>query len=1235
MPRKQYRADLAAASTVPDYGHITAVGSGEDDGDCTFLFTEPSNGKRSQVTANVDTSEYPSSHNYQFYAADDASEAVANALQNCPPLSGRPLQEALLLLSAYLVTQTATGGIHDLININEDSDVDTPDSQAFPDHSEDDTEEGENEDWALEDDDFTEATGLTNRGSLSGADMDIQDSDESLLRARADLRAVKAAGFKVGVLGKLSQGNACYVSVACRISKLGISEEAQDAWMLGSSEYLILLLYFPHGYRSLEFFESIDYQNGRSRLTMGIGIGDTYKPRSVAEAQRAFCASSDNNENYNTSADGNKGFRECFISKPLSDLLNERLTTIMKYRLAMAFPWGGAERYYKDNIGASRFAGDYANAQYAAPEVNPPGLPSIVFQDEITTPKTTEELSFPLAAMQFLLRHFVRCTDFCLVCHSPLASEIEAIKPYVCDTPLCLYQYMDLGFGPSIEHEIISQPYVVDILVSFCYASAFSTNLSSYPDGLDIDVPDPSKAIGGATAATQGQVHAYHAPPPPTIDPAKKENRTLADLTQLSAQFDNTLLELLFADAREKCPLKHGQWIVMNPDHLPDESWHCKVIETHLFPVVRVTEPVIIRLGEDPKVDEEEKGRLSGWTKVHLHAYDRKIGSLGKEDMCTIIMMLLELLPTVREMKTYLESKPGATLSQWKGRISKAALGVLRWIIASNRSCIMQVDRLDEDATSSKKPEERVAGLSGWLQFRFAMGAPDKEQRFITSIASETGGSQHPTLFAWHGSPMQNWHSIIREGLHFGKTSHGRAYGHGCYHAKDFGTSGGYSGIGYGARSGTRTPGTWSKSILKIGQAIALSEIVNAPEKYVSNIPYYVVAQLDWIQTRYLFVHPEGQLDVKEVPITGGAFEQDPARTPTGPNHQKIQLPLSAIPKSRRKATIHSGAAGAVEDSPIASPRSKRPAKGTGVGWNKVAKLTSDAMKTVTGRDRLSSTYTSDDDAASVDTEPEDLKMLLEPPEDMRRRPAIPPPDRLRFVEFPSEPCTPFHVKAITNLPLTPSPTYATNQATKRLQKDFRTLLATQEKHIQAGTLSDLGFYVDPNHITANDNLYQWIAELHSFPLTLPLAQDLQKVGMQSVVLEIRFHATYPMSPPFVRVVRPRFLPFASGGGGHVTLGGSICAQLLTNDGWTVVSDMESVFLQIRMAIMSLEPKPARIESVVHGARGGRGIDYGVGEAVNAFKRVCAVHGWKVPEGLNEIAAAAVPGQMDGLGVGP
>jgi ubiquitin-conjugating enzyme E2 Q len=54
---------------------------------------------------------------------------------------------------------------------------------------------------------------------------------------------------------------------------------------------------------------------------------------------------------------------------------------------------------------------------------------------------------------------------------------------------------------------------------------------------------------------------------------------------------------------------------------------------------------------------------------------------------------------------------------------------------------------------------------------------------------------------------------------------------------------------------------------------------------------------------------------------------------------------------------------------------------------------------------------------------------------------------------------------------------------------------------------------------------------------------------------------------------------------------------------------MESVLLQIRMAISSTDPFPARLEV-------SRVEDYQVVEAIQAYVRSCKMHGWEVPKDL-------------------
>ena len=49
------------------------------------------------------------------------------------------------------------------------------------------------------------------------------------------------------------------------------------------------------------------------------------------------------------------------------------------------------------------------------------------------------------------------------------------------------------------------------------------------------------------------------------------------------------------------------------------------------------------------------------------------------------------------------------------------------------------------------------------------------------------------------------------------------------------------------------------------------------------------------------------------------------------------------------------------------------------------------------------------------------------------------------------------------------------------------------------------------------------------------------------VELEVKFPATFPFEPPFVRVLLPWFKMHS----GHVTVGGSICMEFLTASGWS------------------------------------------------------------------------------------
>ena len=157
--------------------------------------------------------------------------------------------------------------------------------------------------------------------------------------------------------------------------------------------------------------------------------------------------------------------------------------------------------------------------------------------------------------------------------------------------------------------------------------------------------------------------------------------------------------------------------------------------------------------------------------------------------------------------------------------------------------------------------------------------------------------------------------------------------------------------------------------------------------------------------------------------------------------------------------------------------------------------------------------------------------------------------------------------------------------ATKRLMKEM--------KEIQKAGGEGQGFAVS---LPDDSDLYTWDATFFDFERGTPLARDLERVPGKRVTLRIAFPSGYPSSPPYVRVLRPRFA-FRTG---HVTIGGSICTEMLTSQGWSSMMTMESVLLAIRTNMLT---GGARIDHQIK-------YDYSEAEAREAFNRMMTQHGW-------------------------
>ncbi len=127
------------------------------------------------------------------------------------------------------------------------------------------------------------------------------------------------------------------------------------------------------------------------------------------------------------------------------------------------------------------------------------------------------------------------------------------------------------------------------------------------------------------------------------------------------------------------------------------------------------------------------------------------------------------------------------------------------------------------------------------------------------------------------------------------------------------------------------------------------------------------------------------------------------------------------------------------------------------------------------------------------------------------------------------------------------------------------------------------------------DNTNIWNVSLINIDMDTNLYKDMITKGVDNIHLEVRFENSFPLSPPFVRVIKPTFKRLT----GHVTQGGSICAEILTNQGWSPATSMESLLITIK-AIIS---EDGRLETT-------QTSRYGLSEAKASYANMLKVHGW-------------------------
>ncbi|PBC26451.1 Ubiquitin-conjugating enzyme E2 Q2 [Apis cerana cerana] len=175
-------------------------------------------------------------------------------------------------------------------------------------------------------------------------------------------------------------------------------------------------------------------------------------------------------------------------------------------------------------------------------------------------------------------------------------------------------------------------------------------------------------------------------------------------------------------------------------------------------------------------------------------------------------------------------------------------------------------------------------------------------------------------------------------------------------------------------------------------------------------------------------------------------------------------------------------------------------------------------------------------------------------------------------------------------------------QATDRLMKELRDIYRSDS--------FKKGMY---SIELVNDSLYEWNVRLMCVDPDSPLHSDLillkEKEGKDSILLNMLFKETYPFEPPFVRVVHPMI------SGGYVLIGGAICMELLTKQGWSSAYTVEAVIMQISATLVKGK---ARIQFQGPGSASkvcGQG-QYSLARAQQSFKSLVQIHeknGWFTP----------------------
>ncbi|XP_031688868.1 protein mono-ADP-ribosyltransferase PARP6-like isoform X2 [Oncorhynchus kisutch] len=334
------------------------------------------------------------------------------------------------------------------------------------------------------------------------------------------------------------------------------------------------------------------------------------------------------------------------------------------------------------------------------------------------------------------------------------------------------------------------------------------------------------------------------------------------------------LIELLFSSqafiqCKSAPTLQHGflvQVMKYAEQRIPTLNEYCVVCdERHIFQYASMLKPAVC---------SRELCVFSFYTLGVMAGAAEEVSNGAEKKSYDRLQKALDSIMTIREMT----QGPYSSIKKQMDTIDPLAHPLLQWITSSNRSHIVKLP-LNRQLKFMHTPH----------QFLLTSSPPAKEARF--RVARKLYGS----TFAFHGSHIENWHSILRNGLVNASCTklqlHGAAYGKGIYLSPVSSVSYGYSGMGRGQHHVT-TKEELGKRYNRIntiqqerqGQSrflqsrnlncIALCEVITSKDLQKHG-DTWVCPISDHVCTRFFFVYENGQVGDADINTQDIRIEQE------------------------------------------------------------------------------------------------------------------------------------------------------------------------------------------------------------------------------------------------------------------------------------------------------------------------------------------------------------------------